>query len=154
MAIPYENRTVTELKQLSKKKGISGYSSKTKRQLINALRRKRKSPTKKRSYKKSPKKSPKKRSYKKSPTKKSPKKRTYKSPVRIGPLNKGTLRQYGYSTSKSAAERHDALEKAVHRYGKGVVVKKLNAVRVLNRNRSPKSSTIFGRDMRWVQKNF
>lgn len=67
-------------------------------------------------------------------------------------LRKGTLSQFGYSSMKSVAERHSALRKAVKRYSAGTIIKKLNAVRVLNRNTNPGKARKFTSDMHYVQK--
>ena len=61
----------------------------------------------------------------------------------------GTLTDLGYKTTSSAASRHAALDKAVRKYGKGTVVKKLNAVSILNKHRPV--GEIFARDKRYVQ---
>ena len=70
---------------------------------------------------------------------------------RIPPLKKGLLKKYGYSADKSASERHSSLRKASKAYGPGGLVRKLNAICVLNRNRSPKNASKFCADKRWVQ---
>jgi hypothetical protein len=77
-----------------------------------------------------------------------------KGPFLITGLKKGKLSRYGYSTSKSPSSRHASLRKAVKAYGGTSVIRKLNAVKVLNRNTNPRISKIFGSDMTWVQKIF
>jgi len=77
-----------------------------------------------------------------------------RGPFLITGLKKGKLSKYGYSTSKSPASRHVSLRKAVKAYGSTSVVRKLNAVKVLNRNTNPKISRVFGSDMTWVQNSF
>ena len=68
----------------------------------------------------------------------------------IGPLDKGTLTKYGYSTKVSEKTRHTALNKAIKATSKGTVIKKLNAVKTLTKNTLPKTSAIFGKDMKYV----
>ena len=88
---------------------------------------------------------------------KSPKSRSpspKRSPVRIGPLNKGTLSQFGYATHKNELSRHRALAQAVRKYGALAISRKLNAVAVLTKNTSPKSSTIFKKDRKWVAEKY
>jgi len=69
-------------------------------------------------------------------------------------MKKGQLSELGYRSSDYAEDRHKALRKAVKKYGAGVVVLKLNAICILNKNRAPSSSEIFCRDKRWVQRTF
>lgn len=68
-------------------------------------------------------------------------------------LKKGSLTKYGYAILGSETERHNALKKALKAYGYSSVVKKLNAVKLLTKNTNPKNSKIYGRDLRWIQKN-
>ena len=70
----------------------------------------------------------------------------------IGPLKKGDLIDLGYSTKKSAASRHRALNKSVKKYGALKTFRKLNAVATLNKNRSPGVSKIMLRDRNWIRK--
>jgi hypothetical protein len=70
----------------------------------------------------------------------------------IGPLKKGELIDLGYSTKKSAALRHRALNKSVKKYGALKTFRKLNAVATLNKNRSPGVSKIMLRDRNWIRK--
>lgn len=72
------------------------------------------------------------------------------SGVRIGPLKSGTLGNHGYKSSLSATQRHTALRKAIKAHGKDTVIRKLNAVAVLNKNRSPTLSATFRADQQWV----
>lgn len=73
---------------------------------------------------------------------------------RLFVLEKGTLSKYGYSDviHLSKDEREKILRKAI----KGGVneltlIKKLNALYVLNKNINPKLANIFRRDMKYVQ---
>ena len=73
----------------------------------------------------------------------------------IPPLKKGQLRKYGYSARGTTAERHTALKKAVKAYGAGNVIQKLNAVSILNRNRTPSFLTkVFRKDLVWVRNTY
>lgn len=87
--------------------------------------------------------------------------KTRKQPMRmrksknvIGPLKKDELKKFGYSTSKSAAGRHRALNKSVKKYGALKTFRKLNAVATLNKNRAPSVSKVFLRDREWVNKKY
>jgi hypothetical protein len=71
--------------------------------------------------------------------------------VIFGPLKKGDLIRFGYSTKKSVRSRHISVGKAARAYGKGTIIKKLNAVAILNKNRNPVVSKIFREDMKYVQ---
>lgn len=73
---------------------------------------------------------------------------------RLFVLEKGTLSKYGYSdvAHLKKEEREKALKKAI----KGglnelTMIKKLNALYVLNKNINPKLANIFRRDMKFVQ---
>ena len=68
----------------------------------------------------------------------------------IPPLKKGSLTKFGYSSKLSAEERHTALNKAVKEYGKGTVVKKVNAVAVLSKAKP--SGKVFRADVNWLKK--
>lgn len=70
----------------------------------------------------------------------------------IPKLKKGGLKKYGYAVHDSATARHTALKKALKVYGYSTLIKKLNAVKVLSKNTSPKNSRIYGSDIRYVQK--
>src|SRR4029078_745211 len=77
-----------------------------------------------------------------------------KGPRLIMIKDKGALGKYGYSTGASLEARHRALKSAVRAYGLTSVKRKLVAVRTLNRNTAPKSSRIFGSDVRWLTKTY
>jgi hypothetical protein len=72
----------------------------------------------------------------------------------IGPLVKGDLSQYGYSSSKKAEERHISINKAVKKYGSTPIFRKLNALYVYNKNRDPIRSNKFKKDRDYVKKMF
>lgn len=69
-------------------------------------------------------------------------------------FKKNSLGKYGYKSSISLPFRHAALEKAVKAYGSKSVWSKLNAVAILNKNRSPTTSNIFTMDKNWVKRKF
>lgn len=72
---------------------------------------------------------------------------------RLFTLRKGTLGRYGYKTKFSTGARHEALRKAVAGESYAAVVRKLNAVSILQRNTNPSVYKILRSDMAWVQKN-
>lgn len=80
------------------------------------------------------------------------KSRKPKGPIVI--KHKGTFSMYGYRTTDSASTRRKSLEKVAKAKGAGMVVKRLNAISILTRNRSPILSRKFRNDMKWVQKRF
>lgn len=80
------------------------------------------------------------------------KKRTIRK--KIGPLNKGTLRKFGYHTTESSSERQKALAAAVKKIGWLPVFRKLNAVAILTKRTSPTKSKIFQTDKAWVRKKY
>jgi hypothetical protein len=73
-------------------------------------------------------------------------------PNRIGPLKKGLLKKTGYSVTAKTSARHKAVDRAVKRYGKLSTLRKLNAVAVYTRRRSPAKSRAFKSDVRYIQK--
>jgi len=72
----------------------------------------------------------------------------------IGPLMKGALGRFGYHHSLSAQTRHASLKEAVKSYGALSVFRKLNAVYVLNKNKSPGMAKVFLSDRNWVKKKY
>lgn len=82
---------------------------------------------------------------------KSPKKASRsRRPVRIKISKDGALSSLGYSSNNSERSRHIALNKAIKDYGYISVIRKLNALAVLNKNKNPRLSKIFRDDQRWV----
>jgi len=85
-----------------------------------------------------------------------------KAPVRFGPLKKGELSKYGYVNviSMNATMRRRALlramrgiskQKRISHYKAGLtLIRKLNAVYILTRKTSPKSSKVFESDRKWM----
>jgi hypothetical protein len=121
---------------------------------------KRRSPSKKRSSQKNSRRSVQKSIRRRSPTlkKKSPKKGSKKRSVGgyqwmdTSKFKKNSLGKYGYKTSLNVTQRHTALEKAIKAYGAHSVWSKLNAVSILNKNRSPKTANVFTSDKNWVKR--
>lgn len=72
----------------------------------------------------------------------------------IGPLKKGELTELGYSSSKKAKTRRQALEKAVDRYGPLSTLRKVNAIRVLTKRRAPTTSKKYKADVRYLQRRY
>lgn len=72
----------------------------------------------------------------------------------IPKLRKGELSQFGYSSSATVLARHRALVKAVKRYGALSVFRKMNAIMVLNKNKSPALSNKFRMDRNWIRDNY
>lgn len=73
---------------------------------------------------------------------------------KITNLGKGMLTQYGYSSELGPRKRHESIKKSVERYGPVSVMRKLNAVCVLLRNKSPEKSAILCSDKDWIIKNY
>lgn len=74
----------------------------------------------------------------------------------IGPLRKGNLNRFGYTsvTTLSEGRRHLALAKAVKVYGSLTVWRKLNAVYIYTKRTSPRSSAVFKADRDWVKAHY
>ena len=72
----------------------------------------------------------------------------------IGPLKEGDLTRLGYKTTAAASTRRRAVDKAVKKYGKVSALRKLNAVAVYTKRRSPARSRTFKSDVRYVQKKY
>jgi hypothetical protein len=70
----------------------------------------------------------------------------------IGPLKKGELKVFGYSSKKSEAVRHASIRKAASAYGALPVERKLNALAVYNSKRSPVLSNMFKQDSLYAAK--
>ncbi len=72
----------------------------------------------------------------------------------IPPLQKGELRQFGYSIKLPPDERRIALQRAVHKYPVVSVMRKLNALYVLQKNMYPQNALKFKADEKWLKTNF
>lgn len=79
---------------------------------------------------------------------------TMKRMMGIGPLKKGHLKGVGYDPMASAMVRHDALKKAVSRYGRNSTIRKLNAIATYTKRTTPSRSKTYRTDMHYVQKKF
>jgi len=64
----------------------------------------------------------------------------------------GSLKAFGYTPDESERKRRAALREAVKHFGKDEVIRKLNAVAVLTKNKQPQNSSIYHRDMEAVRK--
>lgn len=68
-------------------------------------------------------------------------------------MKKGELKSLGYEIHESAAERRDALNKAVKKYGALSVFRKVNLLATLQKNTSPANARKFKADASWIEKN-
>jgi len=69
-------------------------------------------------------------------------------------LRKGTLSKHGYSLDLKAADRRKALDKAVKAEGHLPVIRKLNALYILQKNTNPVNSRKFKYDQQWVSRKY
>lgn len=72
----------------------------------------------------------------------------------IPPLRRGELRKFGYSIKLPQDERRVALQRAVNAYPVVSVMRKLNALYVLQKNRYPQNANKFKADEKWLKSNF
>lgn len=72
----------------------------------------------------------------------------------IGPLGRGDLIAMGYSHTKPTAARHEAIDKAVQKYGRNKTIRKLNAIATYSKRTAPSRSLVYKRDMHYVQKKY
>ena len=72
----------------------------------------------------------------------------------IGPLSRGDLISLGYSHTKSTDARHEAIDKAVQKYGRNKTIRKLNAIATYSKRTAPSRSLVYKRDMHYVQKKY
>ena len=70
----------------------------------------------------------------------------------IPPLKRGELGAFGYKVLMAESERRIALERAIDAYGYASLVRKLNALAVLNKNRNPLVAKRVKRDMAFLKK--
>jgi hypothetical protein len=75
-----------------------------------------------------------------------------KGPAVIGPLKQGDLKTVGYDHTDPAHQRHIALIKAVSEHGHLSVLRKLNAIAVLNKNVAPSRASVYLTDRNWIKK--
>lgn len=72
----------------------------------------------------------------------------------IGPLSRGDLISLGYSHTHPTAQRHEALDKAVQKYGRAATIRKLNAIATYSKRTAPSRAQTYRTDMHYVQKKF
>jgi hypothetical protein len=72
----------------------------------------------------------------------------------IGPMRKGEMTKFGYSSKKGEDARHEALVKAVEELGALGTYRKLDAVAKLSVRIAPDASRIFAADRDWVERKF
>jgi hypothetical protein len=72
--------------------------------------------------------------------------------VRIPVKHSGDLVNLGYSLSKKSRTRHGALKKAVKKFGRATVSRKLNALAVFNKRRHPATARKAKMDRKYVMK--
>jgi hypothetical protein len=72
----------------------------------------------------------------------------------IGPMRKGEMTKFGYSSKKSVEERHSALRLAVAQLGALDTYRKLDAVAKLGVRVAPDAARTFAADRDWVAKTF
>lgn len=77
-----------------------------------------------------------------------------KGTQKIGPLRKGELAKYGYSTRIPRDQRRSALRRAIAKLGSNNVFHKLDAVAKLSVRTDPKRSRTFVADRDWVRNQF
>lgn len=75
------------------------------------------------------------------------------SGIKIGPIRKGELSQYGYSSIKtlSVIQRRNALKKAVESLGSLSVWRKVNLLYVYNKNKNKQVAAAFNADRNWIK---
>ncbi len=69
-------------------------------------------------------------------------------------LRKGELGKVGYNVHLSEEARHEALKKAVKKYGAFETFRKLDAVAKLTLRTAPEASRIFRTDRDWIRRHF
>ena len=76
--------------------------------------------------------------------------------VKIGPLRKGELTQFGYEKVKTLSQkkRRKALKLAVAKYGSLSVWKKINVLYVYNKYMNPKLSELYNDDKKWIKNTY
>lgn len=68
--------------------------------------------------------------------------------------DEGFLREFGFSTSKPASARRSALHRAIDDANYSKVIKKLNAVAILNKNTNPSMYKKIRSDMAFLKKRY
>jgi hypothetical protein len=72
--------------------------------------------------------------------------------VRIPIKKNGDLTNLGYSLSKKSRTRHGALKKAVKKFGRATVSRKLNALAIFNKRRHPATARKARADRKYAMK--
>ncbi len=72
----------------------------------------------------------------------------------VGPLRKGELTKFGYTTRLPGEQRHKAIEKAVAEFGALSIYRKLDAVAKLSLRVAPEASKTFKADRDWVRNKY
>jgi len=72
----------------------------------------------------------------------------------IGPLRKGEMTRFGYSSKKDTESRHKALRLAISKIGALSTYRKLDAVAKLGLRIAPDAAHVFAADRDWVAKTF
>ena len=74
----------------------------------------------------------------------------------IPPLKSGELSKHGYSKVKTLTEsqRRKALKSAVAEYGASMVLKKINALKTLQKRTNPETAEKFGDNLKWIRKTY
>lgn len=70
---------------------------------------------------------------------------------KIFTLKKGDLTKFGYSLKNDATTRHNALKRSMSIFSRNTLIKKLNALYVLQKNTNPMYAKKARSDMKWVQ---
>lgn len=77
-----------------------------------------------------------------------------KTRIKIKHDEKHSLHTFGYSSKLKAADRREKLGKAVKKKGYLPIMRRVNAIAIVNRNRNPTASKKFRADVEWLKKKF
>jgi len=69
-------------------------------------------------------------------------------------VRKGGLRNFGYSTSDSASQRHAALERAIAKNGATATERRLIAISNYNKRTSPRTHKIMREDITYIHNKY
>lgn len=74
---------------------------------------------------------------------------------KVGPLNKGTLTDFGYHADiKNTEERREKLKMSINKYGWLAVMRKLNLIAIFDKNKHPTKAKVFRADAKWVSRMY
>lgn len=76
---------------------------------------------------------------------------TRQTSVDIPMKHKGSLKKFGFSLKEAMSKQYQSLVPAISEYGKGKVVEKLNALRVMFKNKDPDYSEELSKDIAFVR---